>query len=90
MPSIEERVQRLEDESEIKRLKAKYCEFCDNSYDADEIASLFIQDGVWDGGFYDAPFDQAVPAEASAGSLILWDGRTWHATGENSTTAKPA
>jgi len=35
---------------------------------------------------YDAPFEQAVPAEASAGSVVLWDGRTWHATGENSTT----
>lgn len=35
---------------------------------------------------YDAPFEQAVPVETSAGSLILWDGRTWHATGANSTT----
>ncbi|MEO2176866.1 MAG: phytanoyl-CoA dioxygenase family protein [bacterium] len=35
---------------------------------------------------FDAPFEQAVAAEASAGSLILWDGRTWHATGSNSTT----
>ena len=51
MTSIEQRLQRLEDESEIKQLKAKYCEFCDNSYDPEGIASLFIQSGVWDGGF---------------------------------------
>ena len=51
MRSIEERLLRLEDESEIKVLKAKYCEHCDNSYDADGIASLFVEQGLWDGAF---------------------------------------
>ena len=34
---------------------------------------------------YDGEFDNAVPAEAPAGSAIIWDGRTWHATGANQT-----
>ena len=51
MLTIEQRLQRLEDESAIKALKAKYCEHCDNSYDPDGIAGLFTQGGVWDGGF---------------------------------------
>jgi hypothetical protein len=32
-------------------LKARYYEFCDNDYDPDGIASLFIGNGVWGGGF---------------------------------------
>ena len=51
MRSIEERLQKLEDEAAIKVLKAHYCEHCDNQYDPDGIASLFIEQGVWDGGF---------------------------------------
>jgi hypothetical protein len=51
MASIEQRLRRLEDEAAIKVLKARYCEFCDNDYDPDGIASLFIETGVWDGGF---------------------------------------
>ena len=34
---------------------------------------------------HDAAFDEAVAAEAPAGSVILWDGRIWHATGANRT-----
>ena len=51
-------------------------------------ATLFVPGSHLSGSqpVFDAPFEQAVPAEASAGSLILWDGRTWHATGSNSTT----
>ena len=51
MPTLEQRIQRLEDESAIEVLKARYCEHCDNAYDPDGIASLFTADGVWDGGF---------------------------------------
>ena len=43
------RVARLEAIEEIKRLKARYCAYCDDNYDPDGIASLFIEDGVWDG-----------------------------------------
>ncbi|MCS6925596.1 MAG: nuclear transport factor 2 family protein [Candidatus Binatia bacterium] len=44
------RVQTLEDIEAIKKLKARYCAYCDDGYDADGIASLFTPDGVWDGG----------------------------------------
>lgn len=47
---IEKRLQILEDVESIKRLKAKYCHYCDDNYNPDGIASLFTQDGVWDGG----------------------------------------
>ena len=47
--SIERRLQILEDVEQIKKLKARYCAYCDNNYDADGIASLFTKDGVWDG-----------------------------------------
>ena len=40
----------LEDIEEIKRLKARYCAYCDDEFDADRNASLFTEDAVWDGG----------------------------------------
>jgi hypothetical protein len=40
----------LEDIESIKALKARYGYHCDDSYDPDGISSLFIEDGVWDGG----------------------------------------
>jgi hypothetical protein len=50
MPGIEERLARLEAVQEIMRLKAIYCRYADADYDAEGIASLFVQDGIWDGG----------------------------------------
>ena len=47
---IAQRVQLLEDIEAIKALKARYCGFCDDGYNPEGIASLFIDDGVWDGG----------------------------------------
>ncbi|HIE84275.1 MAG TPA: nuclear transport factor 2 family protein [Dehalococcoidia bacterium] len=35
---------------EIKKLKAIYCSYCDNNYDPDGLAGLFIENGIWDGG----------------------------------------
>ena len=51
MPSdeLEKRIQVLEDIEAIKRLKHRYCGFCDNQYDADALADLFVEDAVWDG-----------------------------------------
>ncbi|MGA2410880.1 MAG: nuclear transport factor 2 family protein [Candidatus Binataceae bacterium] len=40
----------LEDLEAIKTLKYQYCAFCDDSYNADGIAGLFVEDGIWDGG----------------------------------------
>jgi len=46
---LEERVARLEAVEALKRLKARYCAYCDNNYDPEGLASLFTQKGVWDG-----------------------------------------
>jgi hypothetical protein len=61
--ALETRLARLEAEEEIRRLKARYGELVDARYGregprpapeiepiADEIASLFSEDAVWDGG----------------------------------------
>jgi SnoaL-like protein len=53
MANIEElaaQTRRLEDIEKIKQLKARYCAFCDDNYNPQGIASLFTDDGVWDGG----------------------------------------
>ncbi|MDJ0785292.1 MAG: nuclear transport factor 2 family protein [Myxococcota bacterium] len=62
-PGLEERVQALEDALAIQNLKARYAELVDRRYHrgaarpaeeiapiADEIAALFTEDAVWDGG----------------------------------------
>ena len=48
--SVEFRLGRLEAELEIQRLKAAYAGLCDIGYPAERLASLFTQDGVFDGG----------------------------------------
>lgn len=47
--TLEQRVARLEAMEEVKRLKARYCAYCDDQYDPDGIAGLFAEDGTWDG-----------------------------------------
>ena len=46
----EHRIQVLEDIEAIKKLKTRYCAYCDDNYDADGLASLFTPDAIWDGG----------------------------------------
>ncbi len=48
--TLETQVARLTAIEDIKQLKATYAEHCDNGYNPDGIASLFVEDGVWDGG----------------------------------------
>lgn len=50
MATLEDRVRKLEDSEEIRRLRVRYCQLCDENYDADGIAQLFTEDAVWDGG----------------------------------------
>jgi len=47
-----EKLQWLFDVENIKQLKHRYCAYCDEGYDPDGICSLFIEDGVWDGGLF--------------------------------------
>ena len=50
MTDLEARIRRLEDIEAIRQLKYRYCAFCDDNYNPHGIASLFVEDGVWDGG----------------------------------------
>ena len=47
---LEQRVRALEDVDAIRNLKARYAEYCDDSYNPDKIASLFVEDAVWESG----------------------------------------
>ena len=59
-PDLAERIRRLEDIEAIRELKARYCAYCDDDYDADGIASQFAEGGLWDGG----PLGRAEGVEA--------------------------
>lgn len=50
MSELEARLRRVEALEEIRLLKARYCDLCDEGYPADELCTLFLDDGVWDGG----------------------------------------
>lgn len=49
-PTLEQRVQRMEDESSIRRMLIEYGAFLD-AKDYRAYAALFAPDGVWQGGF---------------------------------------
>jgi uncharacterized protein (TIGR02246 family) len=71
----EHRLARLEDLDAIRALKGRYARFADAGYDADGIASLFVPDGVWDGGslFGRAEGVDAIRAHfAGASARIPW------------------
>jgi hypothetical protein len=75
MENLEARFRVLEAEAAIVRLKARYARFADDGYDADGIASLFVVDGVWDGGelFGRAEGVEAIRAHfARASEFIPW------------------
>jgi ketosteroid isomerase-like protein len=53
--TIEQRLQALEDREELIKLKARYVNYNDGGWqgpthtDADAVADMFVEDGVWDG-----------------------------------------
>src|ERR1700722_14202442 len=47
---FEKRVTVLEDIEAIKKLKALYCAICDDEHNPDRISSVFVEDGIWEGG----------------------------------------
>jgi hypothetical protein len=47
---IEKRITVLEDIEAIKILKARYCAICDDDHNPEKIASVFAEDGIWEGG----------------------------------------
>jgi hypothetical protein len=88
------KLQLLEDLEAIKTLKYQYCAFCDDHYNADGIAGLFVEDGIWDGGdfgycvgpaairkfFIAAPKGLSFAAHQVMNPILKVDGD--HATGE--------
>ena len=49
---LEVKIDRLADIEAIKTLKYRYAAYCDDDYDADGVASLFVEDAFWDGGSF--------------------------------------
>ena len=47
---LEKRITVLEDIEAIKQLKARYCAVCDDDHNPDKITTLFVEDGIWEGG----------------------------------------
>ena len=47
---LEIRVQELEDTNAIRNLKSRYAAYCDDNYNPDGIAGLFVEDAVWESG----------------------------------------
>ena len=50
LEELESRVRTLEDTDAIRNLKARYAELCDDNYNPDGIAELFVEDAVWESG----------------------------------------
>lgn len=50
MSSLEERVRKLEDIEAIRLLKVRYAQACDDNYNADRIAEMYMEDGVFEAG----------------------------------------
>jgi hypothetical protein len=81
MPTLEQRVQRLEDLDQITEVTMQLARHFDNSYHADGVVSLFAEDGVFDGG----PFGRYEGLEAKhhlATRTIHLDGNGTDATGQ--------
>lgn len=49
---MEARMRRMESVEEIRCLKSRYCDLCDDGYDADALVAMFTADGAWDGGAF--------------------------------------
>ena len=50
MPTLEQRVQRLEDLEQTTEVIMQLARHFDNNYHADGVVSLFTDDGAFDGG----------------------------------------
>jgi hypothetical protein len=46
---LAKRITILEDIEAIKKLKARYCEICDDDHNPDRIVTIFAPDGIWEG-----------------------------------------
>ena len=48
LEELERRVRDLEGADEIRNLKATYAAACDDNYNPDKIAQLFVEDAIWE------------------------------------------
>ena len=46
---LEKRLAVFQDIEAIKRLKAEYCDICDDAHNQDRIVAIFAEDGIWEG-----------------------------------------
>src|ERR1700687_4059256 len=46
---LEKRLTTLQDIEAIKRLKAEYCDICDDAHNQDRMVAIFAEDGIWEG-----------------------------------------
>ncbi len=47
-PTVEQRLQALEDIEAIRTLKARYCAGCDDDHNPETLGTLFHDDAVWE------------------------------------------
>ena len=45
---LQAKVRHLEDIEALRNLKAEYAAACDDNYDADRLAALFVEDATWE------------------------------------------
>ena len=45
---LRDRARHLEDIEALRNLKAEYAAACDDNYDADRLAALFVEDATWE------------------------------------------
>jgi uncharacterized protein (TIGR02246 family) len=67
LQELETRITRIEDIQAIKQLKARYCEICDDTHNPDRVASVFAEDGIWEGGGFGQAKGHAAIAELFRG-----------------------
>ncbi len=46
---LEKHITVLQDIEAIKKLKAEYCDICDDKHNQDRIVQIFVEDGIWEG-----------------------------------------
>ena len=49
MAELSRQITILQDIEAIKKLKAEYCDICDDEHNQDRIVSIFADDGIWEG-----------------------------------------
>jgi len=45
---LEKQITELQDIEAIKKLKAEYCDICDDAHNPDRIVTIFANDGIWE------------------------------------------